>query len=285
MRMRNKYASLILVVFTVLSLLPLFPTASSGSREVDCTASRSRGRTIVVNASGGGNYTHIQLAIDNASDGDTVNVEAGTYYENIIINKKIKLVGAGINKTTIDGRGKNDVILITASDVMVCHFGITNSGNNYNEGGIHIINTEMCRIDKNYIFNNSIGIFFSNSNDSFIINNTCIYNRNDDIRVYGSSNTITNNTCKSNRANGIRSGGSHNIITNNLCCYSRDIGIDVSGNENTISNNICNVNSNFGIKVGGSQNNITNNTCDRNYFGINIDRNDRTTVTSTPSQK
>ena len=39
------------------------------------------------------NYTNIQEAIDNATTEDIINVSAGIYNENIIINKNIDLIG------------------------------------------------------------------------------------------------------------------------------------------------------------------------------------------------
>ena len=54
---------------------------------------RNDGNTLYVGGSGPGNYTSIQDAIDNTSDGDTVYVydESSPYYELLIINKSIKL--------------------------------------------------------------------------------------------------------------------------------------------------------------------------------------------------
>lgn len=208
---------------------------------------RAGGSTLVVNASGSGDYTHIQWAIDNASQGDTVYVEAEIYYENLIVNKTINLVGADSSNTIIDGGGNSDVILISARNVMVSHFGLTNSGSDNNYAAIHIINTEMCRIDSNYIFNNSMGIHLSNSNDNLIVKNTCKINRKDSILVEGSRNFLEHNRC---------------IFTRN--------GIKVSGSENTISNNICNSNSYNGIIASGDQNIISNNTCESNLLGISL---------------
>ncbi len=63
-----------------------------------------------------GNYPKIQSAIDASSSGDTVIIDAGTYYENLIINKNIVLTSrfildkdpAHISNTIIDGSKATD---------------------------------------------------------------------------------------------------------------------------------------------------------------------------------
>ena len=71
------------------------------------------------NGTAGNPYCKIQDAVDNASDGDTINVTAGTYNENVVINKSIILEGiqSGVDprpttggrigpESTINGGGK-----------------------------------------------------------------------------------------------------------------------------------------------------------------------------------
>ncbi|RLF45340.1 MAG: hypothetical protein DRN29_06910, partial [Thermoplasmata archaeon] len=63
------------------------------------------GNILYVGGSGTGNYSRIQDAIDDANDGDTIFVYSNSspYYEHIIINKSINLVGENKNTTIIDG--------------------------------------------------------------------------------------------------------------------------------------------------------------------------------------
>jgi nitrous oxidase accessory protein len=64
----------------------------------------SSNNIIYVDDDGGADYTKIQDAIDNASDGDTVFVYSGDYYETLILNKSILLKGENKHSTIIDGR-------------------------------------------------------------------------------------------------------------------------------------------------------------------------------------
>jgi len=81
----------------------IIPTTAQTTEK---TQSTSRGNWLYVGGSGPGNYTRIQDAIDNASDwGDTVFVydDSSPYYEFLIINKSISLIGENKDTTIIKG--------------------------------------------------------------------------------------------------------------------------------------------------------------------------------------
>ena len=177
------------------------------------------GKTLYVGGDGTGNYTMIQSAIDNASDGDTVYVFNGTYYENVIVDKSIVLVGEDRNSTIIDGKSEHlFVVCICSEYVNISGFTIRN-GDSPDEdfrygagididGGIDHIN-----ISDNIISNNAYGIFFSQFNDNIIIsNNQIIQNRNSGIVLSGSNNKIIDNNITHNREHGIFLIGSDNTI-------------------------------------------------------------------------
>ena len=68
---------------------------------------RTRG-DIIVNDDGGGNYTTIQDAVDNASVGDTIFVWAGTYNETVCVNKTVTIIGNGTGKLETFGDTSQD---------------------------------------------------------------------------------------------------------------------------------------------------------------------------------
>ncbi len=238
----NKRACLLVVILLGLCSVPV--TGASEPDGGEAPEVRIMGRTIVVNASGGGEYTRIQWAVDNASAGDTIYVEVGTYRENVVVDKTISLIGAGRENTTIDGSKFNDVVIIDADNVTIKGFTITNGGDNSHDmNGILVHNnnstitdntlsnnscygiwtiSESTTIENNIITNNSIGGIRLSSSDNIIIeNNTFSLNGKENICIDGTTNTFIKNNNMS--GNGITLGAdflnywnSHTITPSNL---------------------------------------------------------------------
>ena len=78
----------------------------------------SNGNTLYVGGSGEGNYTKIQHAIDDASDGGTVFVydDSSPYNENLNVDKSINLIGEDRNTTIINTSYSYLVIVSADSD-------------------------------------------------------------------------------------------------------------------------------------------------------------------------
>lgn len=88
----------IFVLLLILMFQITSPALSEKGNAISC-AFKPSGKTLYVGGNGSNNYTTIQDAIDNASYGDTIFVYNGTYYENVVIHKSIKLMGE--NKSTM----------------------------------------------------------------------------------------------------------------------------------------------------------------------------------------
>ena len=194
-------------------------------------------------------YPTIQQAINEAKSGDIIFVHKGTYYENIVINKSVALIGENVDLTVIDGNGSGSVITITADNVTVRGFTIRNSGTNVLKGdsGVRIGLCARVVIEYNKIMNNvnGIGLYTAISN---IISSNIISDNREGIVLYTSSgNMIINNTILNSTFEGL--------------------GFYLSSDNNTISSNTI-LNNGKGIMIFSSadnliyHNNFINNTLD-----------------------
>jgi len=214
-------------------------------------------------------YPTIQSAIDNASDGDTVFVRASTYYENIIVEKKLKIAGNGAGLTVIDGLGKDDHVVNIDSDyVEISDFTVRNCSLGYS--GIRIYG-DNCNIHDNVLRDCGGGIELWEINNTKIINNIC---RNNawGIYIHISDNCLIENNVLTNNIYGIEMGiSSVNIsycaIENNsqqgiLCLWSSDSIFD----NNSISSN-----GDMGIQMFSSDTiTIQKNVFRSNIVGISV---------------
>jgi len=234
-------------VLTV-GIILLFISASvvSGFDLISNPKPLSRGTWFYVGGSGPGNYTRIQDAIDNASDGDTIFVYSGTYFENVVINKDaISLMGEDRNTTIIDGGGTGDVVYISAYGENISGFTIQHSGGaQWVDAGIDVY-TNWNNISGNIVKDNGLyGIQLTGSSRNIIYGNLIHNNYDDGISILYSSNynTILNNTVDDNLGDGISikyssdNLVSQNIITNNH--NNAGIVLYNSANNNTVCRNI-----------------------------------------------
>jgi len=230
-------------------------------------------------------YPTIQEAINAARPYDTIFVRSGTYFEDIVIDKPISLIGENKESVIIMGLGIKDVICISSDDVRVSNLTLT--GAKYQDAGIRIKRSMNCVISNNILTNNGYGIFLHSSSDNLIENNVVYSNIHAGIFLWSSSshNVIRNNTCYSNGkfikeegrlspfSSGIYAWKScdFNLIINNKCNSHPDFGIKVHvlSNNNTIANNTL-LNNTIGIGVFFSENNVIANNALNSNLDIGI---------------
>jgi parallel beta-helix repeat protein len=168
---------------------------------------RVLGDTIIVDDDGTPgvdcNYTSIQEGIVAANPGDTVFVKNGTYYENVVVNKVLSLVGENNVTTMIDGSENLDVVKIVADWVNLTGFSILNSEKDKVYSGVKLNNVDNCRIvDNNILYNYYSGIFLSGSNNNIVSNNNISGNDMFGMVIDDSTgNSIHNNSMENNGIN------------------------------------------------------------------------------------
>ena len=229
-------------------------------------------------------YPTIKEAIDAAADGDTINVSRrsgesqSVYYERLVIDKELILVGESRETIIIDGNGTGTVIRVQADNVEIRRFTVRNGGRKYsgirangysyltlasntiktNKYGVALLNSYYNTVEQNLLFNNSAaGISLSDS----IGNN--VSDNNVSESAYGIKLSITNTTFVSG-----------NTVSDN----SYGIYIEYSRN-NTVDNNVLQRNMVEGILPAYSSDiTVKNNNVCESAYGIQLYESNEVTV-------
>ncbi|MCW4051706.1 MAG: right-handed parallel beta-helix repeat-containing protein [Candidatus Bathyarchaeota archaeon] len=125
--------------------------------------------TWVVDDDGQSDFQTIQEAVDYARIGDTVQVRNGHYYEKLLIQKPLVLVGEDPESTVIDADSIGEVVEVRASSVNISLFTIRKSG--VGKPGVYLNGVERCNIVKNNILENDLGIYVDSSSSNKIAGN------------------------------------------------------------------------------------------------------------------
>ncbi len=231
----------------------------------------SASSTLYVGGAGPGNYTTIQSAIDNATSGDTVFVYNGTYFENVIVNKTLNLLGENRDTTIVNGGGSGTAIFVSNSNVTIEGFWITGSGSNFFDAGIKLEIVQDCKIENNTVINNKQGIYLDHSNGNLITDNVANSNYCGIYQRYSENCTIANNTANSNSLFGIYLyTSSKNNVENNTVNSNGNSGISLyssSERNSVVHNSVSDTTYGFFLS-SSSNNNIIKNNVTNNGLGI-----------------
>lgn len=177
---------LVCILLILSTIIPVTGTTLSDKTSKPLTM----GSILYVGGSGPNNYTKIQDAIDNSSDGDTVFVfdDSSPYKQSINIDKSIIIEGENKTTTIIEGWSS-----IGADYVIVKDFMFHLKGPAMRIANFSNIIIEDC------VFNNPAGIGLQIENSSNDIIRNCTFNNNtNDLGVMftiGNSNTIEISNC------------------------------------------------------------------------------------------
>lgn len=220
-------------------------------------------------------YPTITSAVNHATQGDTIEVNDGVYYENLQINKSLTLEGQDSQNTIIIGNGglnEPAVLTLAAPDIRISGLTIESANSSIssqNAIGINI-QGDYCTITDNIIENNYMGIFCSLQSSTTITNNFITSSIKDGIRFYaGSLNNISNNTIVANAVSGIALGGYSNTVIGNIL-QNNFRGLGLGASYSTVFDNTIVSNTESGIFLSGSKNVISANEFGQNKYGVFI---------------
>ncbi|MBA7549401.1 hypothetical protein ES705_41882 [subsurface metagenome] len=215
-----------------------------------------------------GTQTHpfdsITEGIEAVTSGKSVVVAAGTYNEQLIINKGITLQGAGKENTIISGLGcTGNLITITADDVTIS--GFTIDGKSGTDVGIYSDLSSSIKISENLIqLHQDSGILYHRTSDDYpsgiyVYNNEIYKNSINGIKVTGAGSGIIEGNIIRNNDCGIKASNDASIeVKMNNIYNNSDSGIFCRDNSSLLiwSNEI--TSNGYGVRVGEQYSDTTN---------------------------
>ena len=178
-------------------------------------------------------YSTIQEALDQARSCDTVQVAPGNYNGHFQVREGILLLGAGSDKTTIDGEGRSGSVITAYPGSQIEGFTITGSGTNYFDSGIWHSEGRIT-VRRNRFTGNTVGLF------SWCFNSDCaaeaviennIFDHNTRIAIDANKDPIhkiVNNTIVFN-SRGVVLNNSHSVAENNIIVNNTGDGLVDTG--------------------------------------------------------
>jgi parallel beta-helix repeat protein len=231
----------------------------------------------VHNVNTGLNYTSIQGAINapETLNGHTIFVEKGEYYENVVVDKSLAVVGENQSTTIVDGNFAGHVFIIESDNVTISGFTMQNSARARAYSGIYAVGVNRMNLSSNTIRYDRNAIWLDHSNNDIIMYNT-VYNISYGISLfYSNGNNVSENFVYFSESWGIDCAGSDNNTFLNNTLSGNLWGIVLpNSNSNTISGNNASQNLGIGIQLSGaggnliSNNSVSNSTGNSQGYGI-----------------
>ncbi len=212
-------------------------------------------------------FHSIQDAINCSIDWDTILVYDGIYYENIIVNRTLEIIGNGSVSTLINGQGRGDVVRIVAEYCIFNGFHVSNSSNAPESTGIGVFGVADCLIERNNCSENLIGIYdFETENCTYWKNSIseCQWGIHSRLSY---RTTIVDNNCSFNDWYGIYVHDTEDLMARDNVCDYNYYGFLDSGTGSWIKNTQCSYNYYCGLS-GGMRSELIENECSYNPLGI-----------------
>jgi parallel beta-helix repeat protein len=235
-----KYAILFVMLISILvSAIKIMPA-------------RAESQTITVPD----DYARIQDAIDAANSGDMILVKSGTYHEQLIINKTVRLVGESPETTAIIGDNENAVI-VQADGVEVANFTVSAIAYHWYDrfDAIHVFSANNCSFVRNRVVSSFCGIVLQEADNTIVCDNLLDSN-NEGVTLANSSYNAIQENMFINNSKAIRlmdSSSNNTIHDNDIVDTIRDsVIIQSSSNGNAFfKNNMSCVASTFPFNTTG----------------------------------
>lgn len=190
--------------------------------------------TLRVDPRGGGDHLTIQQAVNAAGPGDMILVAPGTYDEQVVVDKEVRILGVdpSVCRVRYVGSGAAMVFRGQSQSASVVRMTVSSQGGS----GVHCQEGATTRVINNVVTgSNGHGVWIERNASPSIINNVIAYNG--DSGIYNASATrtsvaIVNNIIVSNGGYGIV-GPSSEVARGEMFRFNNVWG-NASGAENLL---------------------------------------------------
>jgi parallel beta-helix repeat protein len=205
-----------------------------------------------------GDYGTIQAAIDAADDGDTVQVAAGIYYENLVYDESdrlsplyprgIALVGAGRDVTIVNGGGLGSCLLMVDVPATASVEGFTFTGGAVGNPNIHVFNSVATLANNTITGSAGNGLSTrawpaTETCEVTLTGNSIVGNSGSGVWVYQTVVTMTENNISGNSGGGVHVWYSSGPFTRNTISENAGTGMDLYKSSATLTDNVISGNS------------------------------------------
>lgn len=190
-------------------------------------------------------HPRIQEAIEAANPGDVIQVAAGTYSENLIITKPLKLIGEGSDQTFI--AENKTVIRVEADNVEITGFSVQNGTYGiflWNSNNVLLRNNDMSNNTWNFgVWGDSISHFVHDIDSSNTVDGKPMYfwvnqhgkqvpNDAGYVALVNSTNIVVEDIGLTSNEQGILLVSTNNSVIDNVSISGNDEGIDLRWSHN-----------------------------------------------------
>ncbi len=245
---------------------PVFDEGFLDNNIYDTLRVHSTWHFVTVAITGSADFRSIQNAIDWSGEDDIINVLPGIYFESILIDKSIMLLGEDRNTTILEGNGSQSVVVITADNVTLSGFTIQRNAGY----GIKVSSDNNCIQantikGKNSTARLSKGIYLFPLSDNNLISDNIIENViATGIHISGMKNYISRNTIID-----VNNPGPGQQSEPYAAVGIMRMNQNAPADSNMIIGNAI-INSWNGIRLNSNYNSICGNTITGNYNGDGI---------------
>lgn len=189
-------------------------------------------------------FSKIQDAINAAQPGDTIEIKAGTYEENLTINKGLKLIGEDRDKVTIKGATAGKPGIAISGDIEVTLEGLTvaetilASPKNFQEDGVRVTRSVKLTVKQARLFKNGdSGLELRDRSQATVTDSEFIGNGNNGIGLFDAAQIIVTNSKILQNGSGLADN-----FNNGLSAVGR--------NKVTLQESVISGNTNEGVFLG-----------------------------------